>query len=132
MELINKAEVITLIKAKQKSLCPPDRYSRHTVYGEDRVVFDTLNEVLDVVESLPSLDTGWMSVKDNPPDPNVDVLIWFSESKNMAVGSLLFDDLEEQNWSWSTNPGDGWYTDCEGQPTYWMPLPEPPEKERND
>ncbi len=71
----------------------------------------------------------WISVKDNPPDPNVDVLLWFDEGKNMTVGSLLFDDTGEQDWNWSANTGDGWYTDCEGQPTHWMPLPEPPKEE---
>ena len=65
----------------------------------------------------------WISVKDKLPPENTDVLIWFK--RNAAVGVII-------NCEWNVNSGDGWVTgvfEDDVQPTYWMPLPEPPKEE---
>jgi len=67
----------------------------------------------------------WIPMTERLPETGVDVLVMFPH--NMAVASR---DMGE----WVVNSGDGWCTDVnlsddEKEPTYWMPLPEPPKEE---
>lgn len=67
----------------------------------------------------------WISVKDRPPEADVDVLLLFSKCGLMAVGSMVYpDDMEH----WTCNTGGEWYTDSECVPDFWMTLPPPPEE----
>lgn len=65
----------------------------------------------------------WTSVEDRLPEIKQDVLMYF-DSGNMAVG--FWHDGDEDITFWCANTDDGWYTDCDCMPLYWMPLPDAP------
>ena len=56
MRLIKADDVIAIIEEKQKELCPVGRYGRNYVYGTDREKYDAWNEIIDVIENLPTVD----------------------------------------------------------------------------
>lgn len=68
----------------------------------------------------------WISVKDRLPGKGNDVLMYF-DTGNMAVG--FWHDGDECFTFWSAYADYGWYTDCDFEPTHWMPLPEPPKED---
>ena len=68
----------------------------------------------------------WISVKERLPEINQDVLCFF-ECGSMAIG-YRYPLYEE----WKTRTGDEFCTDMDGQPIYWMPLPESPIKGEHD
>lgn len=63
---------------------------------------------------------NWISVKDKLPEKAEDVLMLFEH--NMAAGFRPLDD--ENGTLWCAYTDDAFYTDCDEQPTHWMPLPE--------
>lgn len=65
-------------------------------------------------------DTAWISVKDGLPEKQADVLMLFDH--NMAVG--FWYDTDEDTTFWCAYTDDEFYTDCDVEPTHWMPLPE--------
>lgn len=70
----------------------------------------------------------WISIKERLPDKGADVLMWFES--NMTVG--FWHDTDESHIFWCAFTDEGYYTDCDSEPTYWMPLPEPPKEEKHD
>lgn len=68
----------------------------------------------------------WISVSDRLPERKQDVLMYF-DTGNMAVG--FWYDGDETITFWSAYTDDGWYADCDCEPLYWMPLPEPPKED---
>ena len=70
---------------------------------------------------------GWISLEDRLPEMKADVLMYFAECKNMAVGFMC--DMDEDRTMWCSYSDDGWYTDCDYEPSHWMPLPEPPKED---
>ena len=71
----------------------------------------------------------WVSVSERLPERKQDVLMYF-DTRNMAVG--WWYDRDEVITFWSAYSDDGWYTDCDCEPLYWMPLPEPPKEEKHE
>jgi hypothetical protein len=78
--------------------------------------------------SLFPLDCGkfklrslWIPVTERLPSLHDDVLMYFKDDDNMAVGYL--DDVDEDTTMWSAYSDGGYYTDCDYVPTHWMPLP---------
>ncbi|MBR5291695.1 MAG: DUF551 domain-containing protein [Clostridia bacterium] len=67
----------------------------------------------------------WISVNDRLPERKQDVLMYF-DTGNMAVGFWYTGD--ETITFWSAYTDDGMYADCDCEPLYWMPLPEPPKE----
>jgi hypothetical protein len=65
-----------------------------------------------------ALPNEWARVKERLPEKKQDVLMLFNAG-NMAVGWLNDTD-------WCAYTDDGFYTDCDSAPIYWMPLPKPP------
>ena len=63
----------------------------------------------------------WISVKDRLPAKNIDVLAKYDDG-NMIVGRLM--DVDEDCQFWKAQCDDGWESDCDFWPTWWMPLPE--------
>lgn len=68
----------------------------------------------------------WISVKDRLPECGVSVLIHFKSGLNMAAGFL--QDVDEDRTMWCAYTDDGFYADCDYEPSHWMPLPEPPKE----
>ena len=62
----------------------------------------------------------WISIQDQLPEINQDVLCLFKNG-TMAVGYRY--PLYE---AWNACTGDGMVTNMDGEPIYWMPLPESP------
>lgn len=67
----------------------------------------------------------WIKTTEKLPENQKDVLMYF-DSGNMAVG--FWHDKDEVVTFWCAYTDDGFYTDCDCEPVYWMPLPEPPEE----
>ena len=67
----------------------------------------------------------WVSVEERLPEKKQDVLMLF-KSGNMAVG--WWHDVDEHVTFWCAYTDDGFYTDCDDIPVYWMPLPDPPDR----
>lgn len=65
----------------------------------------------------------WVKVSKQLPERDKDVLMLFA-SGNMAVGWL--QDIDERTTFWCAYTGDGWCTNCDSAPKYWMPLQEWP------
>lgn len=63
----------------------------------------------------------WISVNDRLP--TTDALLFWVESNTMAVGRCLTGDVETY---WLVNSDNGYFTDADTPPDWWMPLPEPP------
>ena len=73
-----------------------------------------------------NVGSKWIPVTERLPSLHEDVLMYFKDDDNMAVGYL--DDVDEDRTMWSAYSDGGYYTDCDFEPTHWMPLPEPPKE----
>jgi len=68
---------------------------------------------------------GWVRVEDQLPEMGKHVLVMF-DAGDMAV-AFVFE--RDEYWSyWRAVTDDGWTADCDCEPIWWMPLPEPPEE----
>lgn len=93
--------------------------------------YDILCKELDRVPTADVIERPqWISVEDELPDANEDVLLYFDGCLNMVVGGLYFGT------GWYANVTGDRYTDCFNPninagkiqpPTHWMPLPEQPD-----
>lgn len=76
----------------------------------------------------------WISVEDRLPERMQDVLMFFNSDcvvdGNMAVGFLT--DTDEHLTFWGAWCDGGWNMKCDETPTFWMPLPEAPERKVNN
>lgn len=81
----------------------------------------------DLVLGMPTLTppNEWVSVEERLPEKKQDVLMLF-KSGNMAVG--WWHDVDEHVTFWCAYTDDGFYTDCDDMPVYWMHLPAPPDR----
>jgi len=69
---------------------------------------EAVSKWIPVTERLPGLPVSKL-------DDSVAVLAW-SKSNGIGIAHCIFDDDYRARWSW----------ECVGDPTHWMPLPEPP------
>ena len=69
----------------------------------------------------------WIPVSERLPGKETDVLMCF-DTGNMAVG--FWHDGYEDFTFWCAYSDDGWCTDCDCEPLYWMPVPTAPTAER--
>ena len=85
----------------------------------------------DLVLGMPTLTppNEWVSVEERLPEKKQDVLMLF-KSGNMAVG--WWHDVDEHVTFWCAYTDDGFYTDCDDMPVYWMHLPAPPDRRPPD
>lgn len=68
----------------------------------------------------------WINTFERLPECKQDVLMYF-DTGNMAVG--FWHKKDDTFAYWCAYTDDGWYTDCDCEPIYWMPLPEPPKED---
>ena len=108
-------DIQTVVEEIQSSLDIPS-YSEHDM-GFD----DDLKYVLDLIEKAPTLTppNEWVSVEDELPENNTQVLMWSARWKIAEAGSYY----NQHFWVYS-EIGDGYIAD---NITHWMPLPNPPE-----
>lgn len=66
----------------------------------------------------------WIPVTERLPEKTEHVLMLFEH--NMAAGFRPIDD--EDGTLWCAYTDDAFYTDCDEQPTHWMPIPVRPPK----
>ena len=69
---------------------------------------------------------SWIPVNERLPKLDKYVLVRFA-SNDMAVACYF--NRDEDMIFWRAMTDDGWYADCDNEPTHWMPLPEPPKEE---
>lgn len=67
----------------------------------------------------------WISVNDKLPKFGQYVLVRY-DNDDMAV-ACIFDRAEDIIF-WRATIDKGWCSDCDFEPTHWMPLPEPPKE----
>lgn len=73
MRLITTENVIAIIEEKQKALCPVD--GRQYVYGDDRIRLDAWDEILGVIDNIPTVEAEpvrhgkWLKRKTNTNEP---------------------------------------------------------------
>lgn len=68
----------------------------------------------------------WIPVSERLPKKDESVLVYF-DTGNMAVG--YWYDKDECISFWQIWTDDGWVSDADCEPIYWMPLPEAPKGE---
>ena len=95
-------------------LCTDGAYS--TMGG---MLFDTAEDAI----SAPTPSNEWVSVEDELPENNTQVLMWSTRWKIAEAGSYC----NQHFWVYS-EIGDGYIAD---NITHWMPLPVPPGKDNN-
>ena len=109
------------LEAWERWECPP-----HSPAG---LLNEALGMAIAALREQDATDTNvgnkWISVEERLPKKQTDVLMLFEN--NMAVGYWF--DGDEVVTFWRVYTDDGWCTDCDCEPTHWMPLPEPPEVE---
>ena len=99
--------------------CRECEYFTKLAYCKDNIVADHL-----IAHGVTVWQ--WISVEDRLPECKQDVLMYF-DTGNMAAG--FWHDGDETITFWCAYTDDGWFTDCDCEPLYWMPLPEPPKEE---
>ena len=135
---IDVEKAIEIIETKQKELCPVGRYGRNYVYGSDREKYDAWDEIIDVLENLPTLTppNEWVSVEERLPEDEArqyieDVLDGIGylypclltykspNTERIHVVRFYYDIIQK----WFVNNGEEL---CEkGRCIAWMPLPAP-------
>lgn len=94
-----------------------------------------ISSVIDTIKRLSSAEQEWMSASDNPPKLEQDVFV-FGVSKehpwstDISIGRRRIFKMfpwSEGEVAWDVSP---YYTETYDI-THWMPLPEPPAKERS-
>ena len=108
-------DIQTVVEEIQSSLDIPS-YSEHDM-GFD----DDLKYVLDLIEKAPTLTppNEWVSVEDELPENNTQVLMWSARWKIAEAGSYY----NQHFWVYS-EIGDGYIAD---NISHWMLLPAPPD-----
>ena len=100
-----------------------DLEDRQWAYGYAAGVSFAVRKLAEAPTLTPPNE--WVSVEERLPEKKQDVLMLF-KSGNMAVG--WWHDVDEHVTFWCAYTDDGFYTDCDDMPVYWMPLPAPPDR----
>lgn len=105
-----------------------DAFRNWRLYNEENEHIYNTDDILDSIVNWPLITSPneWVSVEERLPEKKQDVLMLF-EGGNMAVG--WWYDSDEYITFWCAYTDDGFYTNCDDIPIYWMPLPKPPTEE---
>lgn len=85
--------------------------------------------------SEANVKTGWQPIETAPKD-GTEIGVWLvftPTQEDWRTGLGGFERFDVASWdAGCSNPGwereQGWQTHWVGEPTHWMPLPEPPSK----
>ena len=88
--------------------------------------FSTCEEQADYLIANGVTVQEWIPVSERLPKKDESVLVYF-DTGNMAVG--YWYDKDECISFWQIWTDDGWVSDADCEPIYWMPLPEAPKGE---
>lgn len=83
-----------------------------------------IGELIDACFAFADAHPHWISVEDELPPKEKNVLIWSSGSKEVMMGYYI-----GRNWQRKTNVFYSYVDDGSWHNiTHWMPLPQPPKK----
>ena len=95
------------------------------MHDDNYVVYAPLREVMKNIDKAPTIG-GWISTSDRMPEKDKDVLVWLYG--DYCIGRYDQDpDNLQMRWKFEAF---NLYEDDMSYITHWMPLPEPPEKEK--
>ena len=100
------------------------------IVRQDKVALNLLEQVLYDIQHVPTLPppNEWVSVEERLPSDEHPVLVFVGYADTMTgfiTTSSYFCFDENPHWQW-----DGLVRD-EQRTLFWMPLPEPPDKDNN-
>ncbi len=103
---------------------------RYAASYDERIVIETCKEAAEAIEELSVIVRAqkavldkfprWIPVTEQLPEVHQEVFVYL-------WGSQPYISSIDQDGVWETND---FYIDIEDTPEAWMPLPEPPEKEK--
>lgn len=119
MSMIDGDMLIMAIEKWQTTLMPGWSSANDT----DTVIYNTLEEMIGLVESQPPADQ-WIPCSERLPNNYNDCLVTVKPSFGCVEYVMIanFDPLESEEWHYEDH--DGGYHRI-GNVTAWMPLPEP-------
>jgi len=72
---------------------------------------------------------GWISVKDGLPQDNRFVLVCNDDGR-MMIAQYVGESIWQWQYKYTNYDVDVWYDEEQGPVRWWMPLPEPPKKQK--
>ena len=100
--------------------CAAAQGCRNCPYSGTRCVVEVSNDALAYIRQLEAAQPGWISVENELPKEDVRVLVYFDGV--IAVSDIYDTNMMDGTPMWT-------FTGAGGDPTHWMPLPEPPKEE---
>ena len=107
---------------KVKTECNP--------YGKPTIGFEDGKKVMNWIEQAQTVD-GWISVKDGLPNDSKPVYVWIGIGSSLRSGIPFVGQYNIFSGGWMIY---GLNADKQEiiKITHWMPLPEPPEEDKDD
>ena len=78
-------------------------------------------DALAYIQQLEAAQPKWISVEERLPEEGARVMVYFDGV--VAVSEIIDTDMISGEPIWS-------FTGAGGDPTHWMPLPEPPKEKK--
>lgn len=93
----------------------------------NEVIFE-LDELVNIAETqINKSNNGWISVDDDLPKHQQEVLVCNSNSKHFNQVRIAIFEKNSPNSGFLVN---GWLDEPKGKITHWQPRPEPPKEQK--